>query len=492
MTLSKVIQMVDDIKPNTFSDATKTGWINECEGLVQTEVMLIAVEDVVQYDYTTDADATLLVAPPHDKLYWAYLTALIDFANGEYNKYQNTMQLFNNYFGEYMRWYALQYRPADGEAMKLGYYISAYGIAVKNGYTGTEAEWLATLNGEPGDSVDIRYDATAQELQWRVMSEENWQTLIDITELQGTIVEDTLAQAEVSAAAAAISEATATKSANASLESATQAAASAVSAQAARDAVQNLGVQSQTVTPGSAATVTKTVAQDGAVTLSFGIPQGDKGDMGAQGPQGLKGDKGDKGETGAQGLQGEKGDTGPQGPQGEPGPQGATGPQGEIGPQGEKGDAGEPGEAATVTVGSVTTGAPGTQAVVTNVGTQGAAVLDFVIPRGADGTGAGDMAADVYDPQGKAQDVFAYVDDAIAAIPAPDVSGQIEAHNEAADAHSTLFAGKAAANHTHTADEVGARPSTWTPSAQDVGAATEKYVNDAIVSAIGAAIGGSY
>ena len=85
-----------------------------------------------------------------------------------------------------------------------------------------------------------------------------------------------------------------------------------------------------------------------------------------------------------------------------------------------------------------------------------------------------------------------YVDNAIAAIPAPDVSGQIEAHNEAADAHSTLFAGKAAANHTHTADEVGARPSTWTPSAQDVGAATEKYVNDAIVSAIGAAIGGSY
>ena len=140
----------------------------------------------------------------------------------------------------------------------------------------------------------------------------------------------------------------------------------------------------------------------------------------------------------------------------------------------------------------MTTGAPGTQAVVTNVGTQGAAVLDFVIPRGADGTGAGDMAADVYDPQGKAQDVFAYVDEAVAEIPVPDVSVQIGVHNTSTDAHSTLFAGKAAANHTHTADEVGARPSTWTPSAQDVGAATEKYVNDAIVSAIGAAIGGSY
>lgn len=102
------------------------------------------------------------------------------------------------------------------------------------------------------------------------------------------------------------------------------------------------------------------------------------------------------------------------------------------------------------------------------------------------------MAADVYDPQGMAQDVFAYVDEAVAEIPVPDVSVQIGVHNTSTDAHSTLFAGKAAANHTHTADEVGARPSTWTPSAQDVGAATEKYVNDAIVSAIGAAIGGSY
>lgn len=29
--------------------------------------------------------------------------------------------------------------------------ISAYGIAVKNGFEGTEAEWLASLKGEKGD-----------------------------------------------------------------------------------------------------------------------------------------------------------------------------------------------------------------------------------------------------------------------------------------------------------------------------------------------------
>ena len=53
------------------------------------------------------------------------------------------------------------------------------------------------------------------------------------------------------------------------------------------------------------------------------------------------------------------------------------------------GPAGPAGSAATVTVGSVSTGDAGTDASVTNSGTESAAVLDFVIPKGAKGdTGA--------------------------------------------------------------------------------------------------------
>lgn len=60
-------------------------------------------------------------------------------------------------------------------------------------------------------------------------------------------------------------------------------------------------------------------------------------------------------------------------------------------PAGPKGDAGT---AASVSVGTVTTGAAGTQASVTNSGTSSAAVLDFVIPKGADGTGGGTLDAE--------------------------------------------------------------------------------------------------
>ena len=55
------------------------------------------------------------------------------------------------------------------------------------------------------------------------------------------------------------------------------------------------------------------------------------------------------------------------------------------GPPGEQGQQGEPGAAATVTVGMVTTGEPGTDAIVTNSGTESAAVLNFTIPKGETG-----------------------------------------------------------------------------------------------------------
>ena len=70
---------------------------------------------------------------------------------------------------------------------------------------------------------------------------------------------------------------------------------------------------------------------------------------------------------------------GPQGIAGNTGPTGATGPQG---------------NAATIQIGTVTTGEPGTPAEVTNSGTEQNAILNFVIPRGA--TGGSGISSELY------------------------------------------------------------------------------------------------
>ena len=151
MTINEVITAVDNIKPHSFAPETLTMWINEIEGMVQTDVMLIAHQDIITYSYPENKDTALLVKPPHSKIYVYYLASMIDFANNDYDKYTNTMDIFNKFYSDYMRWYALSIDPANGRAITIGYYLSAYGIAVQHGYVGTEEDWLKSLKGEKGD-----------------------------------------------------------------------------------------------------------------------------------------------------------------------------------------------------------------------------------------------------------------------------------------------------------------------------------------------------
>lgn len=179
-----------------------------------------------------------------------------------------------------------------------------------------------------------------------------------------------------------------------------------------------LSVVSVTVTTlpaGSSATATYDKSTG---TLALGIPQGSKGDTGATGATGpanvltigsvtsgkvasatitgeapnqvlnLVLEKGDKGETGEKGA---TGDTGPQGKQGIQGPQGSPGA-----------------DAPTIT--NITIRQSDYHLIVTlSDGTS----YDAGYCRGASGAGTGDMLASVYDPNGKHQDIFAYVDNAI-------------------------------------------------------------------------------
>ena len=133
---------------------------------------------------------------------------------------------------------------------------------------------------------------------------------------------------------------------------------------------------------------------------------GPRGATGAQGPQGIPGS------DGAQGVPGRAATitvgsttTLPAGsnatvtnsgnqydavlefgiPTGPQGPTGATGARGPRGFQGEKGAKGDTGAAATITLGSVSTGAAGSNASIVNTGDDHNAVYNFTIPRGAKG-----------------------------------------------------------------------------------------------------------
>ena len=118
MKIGELIAYVTAVKGREFPPEVYDVWLNEVEGLVQTRVHLVPDEAVVRL--VRDAEdpeafnETVLSAPfPYDKLYAPYIEAMIDFANGEYDRYENSMAMFDQFFTEYMAHYAQGYRPAD-------------------------------------------------------------------------------------------------------------------------------------------------------------------------------------------------------------------------------------------------------------------------------------------------------------------------------------------------------------------------------------------
>lgn len=145
-TLRALLERADRLSPNAFDDAEKTAWVNECEGAVQTEILGIAPDDCVTYSYPADADTELLVHRPHDKLYLYYLTAMLDYANHESARYADGMALYNAAFTEFAKWFRRTHPSGLPEQRPA--YLSAYGIAVKHGFAGTEQQWLDSLRGD--------------------------------------------------------------------------------------------------------------------------------------------------------------------------------------------------------------------------------------------------------------------------------------------------------------------------------------------------------
>ena len=116
MTVNEAISWADQVKPNAFSREVKAEWLRRLDGSLALEVFLLPKTELdwLERMRETAADYTLLVDPPYDDLYTLFLAAKIDEANGEYEKYANSAQLYNARRGAFTRWFCQTYDPAQG------------------------------------------------------------------------------------------------------------------------------------------------------------------------------------------------------------------------------------------------------------------------------------------------------------------------------------------------------------------------------------------
>ena len=116
MTIKDCIDIVDSLKPNQYTMKEKVMWLSFIEEIIINDVLKTHEGYDGRYDlfegYSEDKlSVTLIVQSPYDRLYTAYLKMKIDEENGEVNRYNNSMVMFNSYMSEYRKHYNKTHMP---------------------------------------------------------------------------------------------------------------------------------------------------------------------------------------------------------------------------------------------------------------------------------------------------------------------------------------------------------------------------------------------
>lgn len=146
-TVKNEIDLIDQVYTgHKIPKDTLARWLSDVDASVARQILL--VDDYKpDYSYTEAPDTELLVSEaPWRRIYFLYLSAMIDFVLKQYNTYANELAEYNNAIADYKHYIVTKYNPASkSTAERAGYYISPYALAVKHGFVGTEEEWIHSM-----------------------------------------------------------------------------------------------------------------------------------------------------------------------------------------------------------------------------------------------------------------------------------------------------------------------------------------------------------
>ena len=118
MKIIEAIQRLDALKFNTYSQNDKILWLSKLD-LAVKRLILDNCEghpapDFKGYTEDTPLDTELLVPAPFDEIYLRWMEAQIDYHNGENDRYNNSISLYNSMFEAYGNYYIKLHMPKSG------------------------------------------------------------------------------------------------------------------------------------------------------------------------------------------------------------------------------------------------------------------------------------------------------------------------------------------------------------------------------------------
>ena len=119
MTIIEAINAIDALKPNTYPPCNKIAWLSRLDGRVKKDIIDTheGADAVVFEGYNDDTplDTKLLVDAPYDEVYLLWLESQIDFANKEYNNYNNAVMAYNNAYKSFCNYYNRTHMPLSAQ-----------------------------------------------------------------------------------------------------------------------------------------------------------------------------------------------------------------------------------------------------------------------------------------------------------------------------------------------------------------------------------------
>lgn len=122
MTIMEAINSIDNLKHNTYSHADKVTWLARLDGMVKR--LIIDTHEggentpFAPYGNETPGDTELLVPHPFDELYLRWLEAQIDYCNGEFARYNNSMAMCHTAWDAFRNHYNANHMPI-GQRMQF-------------------------------------------------------------------------------------------------------------------------------------------------------------------------------------------------------------------------------------------------------------------------------------------------------------------------------------------------------------------------------------
>ena len=103
VTVGSEIDLLNSVfSGHGIPDETLSRWLVDIDGHIARH-LLGAGEFFEEYDYASSPDTPLLVQePPHRRIYFLYLRAMVDFALGRYSDYADGIGAYNRAMADYV------------------------------------------------------------------------------------------------------------------------------------------------------------------------------------------------------------------------------------------------------------------------------------------------------------------------------------------------------------------------------------------------------